>query len=136
MSTSTPVCVVCGERIQGASKGRPRRYCSGRCRTEAWRDRTASTFFEEGMPTPAPAAEPIVRAELLEVADLLITGAASAPPEEQLTRAVIETKTLATQYRRLEPHLPKGLAWRAGEASKRLDEAVEDLFTPHEGDPE
>lgn len=71
-----------------------------------------------------------MRAELLQVADDLLADAAAAPPEEQLTRAVIETTTLAGHYQRLEPLLPRGLAWRAGEASRRLSSAVSELFTP------
>lgn len=82
-----------------------------------------------------PAPE-VIRAELLEIADVLITDAASAPPEERLVRAVIETRVLASQYRRLEPDLPSNLAWRAADAGRRIDAVVDHLFEPEVDDGE
>lgn len=76
----------------------------------------------------ASSPEPVVRAELLEVADAILTGERSAPPEDQLARAVIEGRTLARSLRRLEALLPKGLSWRAGEAGTRLDAMLDELF--------
>lgn len=112
--------------------GRPKRYCSGACRTAAYRDRQAAEFYAEPTPLLSAAPDTVVRAELLEVADALIEDRASAPPEDQLVRTVIEWRTLSASLRRLEALLPKGLAWRAGEAAKRLDAVLEDLF-PTEG---
>lgn len=34
-------CATCSARLQLADTGRPRRYCSPRCRTAAWRQREA-----------------------------------------------------------------------------------------------
>lgn len=84
--------------------------------------------------TPQPNPEAIVRAELVDVAQALLADAASAPPEDQLARAVIETRILASQYRRLEPELPRGLGWRAAEAGRRIDAVADELFTPEEAD--
>lgn len=121
-------CTTCGEPIPArATPGRPRRYCSGRCRTEAYRQRQAAAFEAEQI-GPQPNPLEYVRAELLAVADTIATNNAAAPVEDQLARAIIETRTLAGSFRRLEPRLPNGLGWRAGEASKRLERVVADLF--------
>ncbi|WP_044888711.1 hypothetical protein [Frankia torreyi] len=47
-STRAAGCVVCGAELAVASTGRPRRYCSGACRTRAWAARRYAT--------PAPTA--------------------------------------------------------------------------------
>lgn len=127
-----PTCPVCGDAITPrATPGRPRRYCSGRCRTEAYRTRQALEL-ELGEPLEdQPNVDTVVRAELLDVADALIDDSRSAPPEEQLVRAVIETRNLAHSYRRLAPRLPTGLAWRADQAGARIDAVVDDLFNPN-----
>lgn len=135
-------CANCGDPIPPrATPGRPRRYCSGRCRTEAYRDRLAAEFLAEPITEPQPRPDTLIRAELLEVAAALVEDSEAAPPEDQLTRAVIESRTVASQFRRLEPRLPKGLAWRAGEAGRRIDETLDDLFpidtpTPESENPQ
>lgn len=126
-----PTCPVCGDEITPrATPGRPRLYCSGRCRTEAYRDRRATTL-ELGQPfEDQPNVDTRVRAELLIVADALIDETRAAPPDEQLLRAVIETRNLAHFYRRLAPRLAAGLAWRADQAGARIATVVDELFTP------
>ena len=32
-------CMVCGKQLSRAGKGRRRRFCSGKCRTEYWREK-------------------------------------------------------------------------------------------------
>lgn len=129
MSVTLHLCAYCGSSVPPRpTAGRPRRYCSGACRTAAYRDRQAAEFYAEPLPLIAAPPDTTVRAELLEVADALVSADRSAPPEDQLVRAVIEGRTLARALRRLEPLLPKGLAWRAGEAGSRLDETLDELF--------
>lgn len=42
MASSEPRCLVCSVRLVWARTGRPRRYCSTRCRSRAMRDRRAA----------------------------------------------------------------------------------------------
>ena len=45
-----PTCLHCGEKILrwDNEPGRPKKYCSGRCRTAAWRQRKAGATSEHG----------------------------------------------------------------------------------------
>jgi predicted nucleic acid-binding Zn ribbon protein len=120
-------CVVCGNPIATRERpGNPRRYCSAACRTEAYRERQAQSFFEPVGEQPNVLA--IVKTDLAAVVESVLEDEASAPAEEQLARAVIETQTLATAYRRLEPKLPHGLSWRAADMGERINNAINDLF--------
>lgn len=41
ISPAKPCCETCSAPLETACTGRPRRYCSHRCRTAAWRERDA-----------------------------------------------------------------------------------------------
>ena len=60
--------------------------------------------------------------------DAMLEELEKAPPSERLAKAVIESKVLAHNFRRLEPELEPGLAWRAGEMAETIDEAVTEIF--------
>lgn len=96
---------------------------------EASRDRQAMAVYAEDLPQPpAPVVEARVAAELLEVAEAVIVDELSAPPQERLARAIVETRVLSTEYGRLAPELPPGLSWRAADMSDILDRSVDRLF--------
>lgn len=129
-SASAPIayCVVCGESLPPKRRTGPAaRYCSGRCRTEAYRTRLAQSI-QPGVGSSSPPAGLYVGAELIEAADALLAAAADAPPEDRLARALIEARTLAHQLARLEVELPPNLAWRSAECGRRLVDVVADLF--------
>lgn len=125
---SPQVCAICGEAIPArATPGRPRRYCSGRCRTEAYRIRQMDAFDSELVgPQPSPAA--YLRAELVQVAETIIEAEAKAPAEEQLARAIIEARALAAAFHGLSPQLPPALAWRAGTMAQQITTTLKRLF--------
>ena len=125
-----PVCAQCGRALPPRARtGRPRRYCSGACRTEASRDRQAlEVYVEDVEQPPAKLVAAQVREELLEVAEAVLVSELSAPPEDRLARAIVETRVLSTEYGRLAPELPPGLAWRAEDMSTSLDRSVDRLF--------
>lgn len=127
--TSSANCRQCGAAFEVHSgRGRPRAYCSPRCRDDAYRDRLASEirWDEETRRQPISSAD-LVR-ETIPAIDALLDSTDGAPPPERLARAVIETRVLAHNFRRLEPDLEPSLAWRAGEIAERIDVAVDDLF--------
>jgi hypothetical protein len=106
-----------------------KRYCSARCRTEAYRDRQALAVEAEDTPQPPPAVvQAQTREVLLEVADAIIADVEAADPADRLARAIVETRVLAKGYSRLAPELPPGLAWRASDMSAVLDRSVDRLF--------
>ena len=115
-------CEFCGAPIARAATGRPRRYCSGRCRTAANRER--STF--------APALESLdvdaVRALTVEAVDAVLSGAAPSDPVGQLARAVSETEALAVEYGRLARSTPANLAERSAAMGDHLRAGLTRLF--------
>lgn len=120
-------CRQCGTPFEvKPGRGRPRAYCSARCRDEAYRDRLARSVTWDERSAPVPAER--VAAETLPALEALIADSEAAPPQERLARAVIETRVLAHNFRRLEPDLEPGLAWRAGEMAETIDEAVDQIF--------
>ena len=123
-------CRQCGAKLPPpvTKRGRPRAYCSARCRDEAYRERLGSEIRWDEKEFRTPIAPEVLIAETLPAVDALLEGVNAAPPPERLARAVIETRVLAHNFRRLEPDLEPALAWRAGEMAETLDSAVEDLF--------
>lgn len=120
-------CRQCGAEIQVAGgRGRPRAYCSHRCRDEAYKDRLARSVWEDERPAPVDASQLLV--ETLPAMDSMLEQLEKAPPAERLAKAVIESKVLAHNFRRLEPELEPGLAWRAGEMAETIDEAITEIF--------
>lgn len=69
----------------------------------------------------------------IEPLPALIAEVDSAPPEDQLARAVLETKTLAETYHRLGHETGPHLAWRATRMGDTLVAALRRYF--QEGDP-
>ncbi len=116
-------CEFCGAPIARAATGRPRRYCSGRCRTAANRER--STFAPAGLdPVDADA----VRALTVEAVDAVLAGAAPSDPIGQLAQAVSETEALAVEYGRLARSTPANLAERSAAMSDHLRAGLTRLF--------
>jgi hypothetical protein len=95
--------------------GRPRLYCSGRCRQAACRR--------------ARAATALARAEALEpLGDEHGVLPASAHPDEQVAQAVLEARGLAAALRRLGREARPQLAWRCEGVGSALDQALARYF--------
>ena len=116
-------CEFCGAPIARAATGRPRRYCSGRCRTAANRERQAFTFG-----TLDPVDADAVRALTVEAVEATLAGAAPSDPIGQLARAVSETEALAVEYGRLARSTPPNLGARSAEMSDHLRAGLTRLF--------
>lgn len=123
-------CRQCGAKLPppASKRGRPRVYCSDRCKDEAYRDRLSSEIRWDEREVGSPVAPDVLIRETVPAIDALLEAADSAPAPERLARAVIETRVLAHNYRRLEVDLEPALAWRAGEMAETLTEAVEEIF--------
>lgn len=111
-----------------AKTGRPRRYCSARCRDEAYRDRQAADLWEpwDGNVSDTDLAR--AREEMQPQVDQLLEGAKAAPPEERLARAIVETQYLAQTYHQLGSEVPPALQWRSLRMSETITAALRRFF--------
>ena len=83
MSTpnATNKCVSCGVPIQQPRTGRPRRYCSIRCKKSDYRQRRTNSKWVKA-----------VEGELHVISD---------PPSKQIANAIAEAAVIAAAFRRL-----------------------------------
>jgi len=109
-----PLCAACSRPLTPAPTGRPRLYCSPRCRKAASRARARSWWPAD------PLAGPPLDAPALVAPD--------APPDEQVAAAVLETLALAGALHRLGREARPRLAWRCETLAAALDAALADTF--------
>jgi hypothetical protein len=108
-------CLECGALIAQAGTGRPRLYCSGRCRKAASRRRQLTV-------------------ELVAVGHQQTVGAeqvgwpAAAEPDQQVAVAILETRNLAGAFLRLGRDARPQLAWRCESIGLALNEALHRYF--------
>ena len=74
-------CVTCGVPIQQPRTGRPRRYCSTRCKKADYRQRLTNAKWVKA-----------VEGELHVISD---------PPSKQIANAIAEAAVIAASFRRL-----------------------------------
>jgi len=108
--TIIPVCAYCGEPITQPRTGRPRIYCSPRCRVAAFRFRRAFEPFEiaqaeESIPRPPAAAL-----------------------DEQIARTVLEATAVAGVFLRLGHEARPVLAWRCERAGTEIAATISRHF--------
>lgn len=131
---SAILCVQCGEVLPPRGKSGPaRRYCSGRCRQAALRDRQSAIEWDAWQNANADVDLSKLTVAAVEPLPALLAEIDSAPPEDQLARAVLETKTLAETYHRLGHETGPNLAWRATRMGDTLTAALRRYF--QQGDP-
>jgi len=106
-------CVGCGVPIQQPRTGRPRRYCSTRCKKADYRRRQNEIVWEpldhavvEHVPEPTPSGDP----------DTAVAG------------AVLEARTLAGTFRNLGRRARPQLAWRCTKTGEAIHGALDDYF--------
>ncbi len=124
-----PVCGECGKALSAptGTRGRPRKWCSDRCRARARRRRVALPW-----PPVAPAGYPrdpiVVRRRTIEALVAVMEGEPAAPPIDQLAQGLLELDWLAYRLEALERELPRRLAGRASELGSRVRSARRRLF--------
>lgn len=109
-------CLECREPITQPTTGRPRLYCSRRCRQAAFRrSRRVAELV------PIDHLEPVGR-----------VGAGTLPtpahPDEQVVRALIDARGLVAGLLRLGREARPALAWRCEAVGKALNEALHRYF--------
>lgn len=126
------ICESCGTALPARAKtGRPRRYCSPRCRDEAWRRRQVVDDWVTLEPLE-PRAGNGRREDLVAAAEAILDAEPIKPPEERLTSAVLESALLAHEFADVAGRVPRGLAWRATGMSDEIQTALRRYFPPVE----
>jgi len=108
-------CLECGEPFENAPTGRPRRYCSGRCRKAANRRKHL-------------AAELAAVRHLQPVGIQHGTLPAGAHPDQQVAVAILEARSLAGAFLRLGREARPQLAWRCEGAGAAIAGALHRYF--------
>jgi endogenous inhibitor of DNA gyrase (YacG/DUF329 family) len=108
-------CMECGAAVTQPTTGRPRMYCSKRCRQAAFR-RSGSI------------------AKLVPVDHMETVGTAHgtlpapAHPDDQVARAIFEARGIGAAFFRLGREARPALAWRCEEVGKAIEEALHAYF--------
>ena len=105
------ICLECGSSVQQTAGGRPRLFCSNRCRQAAHRRRHAADDL-----FPAGSLEPVG-----EERGIL---PAPAPTEDQIACAILEARAVAGAFLRLGREACPQLRWRGEGVGKALTEAL------------
>ena len=106
-------CASCGVPIQQPRTGRPRRYCSPRCKKADYRRRANEIVWEpldhavaEHVPEPTPTPN----------------------PDEAVALAIMEARTLAGSFRNLGHRARPQFAWRCVKTGEAIHTALDDYF--------
>jgi hypothetical protein len=119
---------MCGAPIARAATGRPRRYCSGRCRQAAARERAGFAVVTDVPVSGDPVDDAALRSLTIEAVAAELDAAQPSDPVGQLARAVSETEGLAVAYGHLARKTPRGLGWRASGMADHLRSGLERYF--------
>lgn len=112
MSSPLQVCCVCGRQLTVAATGRPRRYCSERCRERARRAREAEACREAAAATEAQLEAPTPGAAVLETALSQLVGLPPGRPERVVESLIMEARSLSAAFGVAGRRMPPQLAWR------------------------
>ena len=120
-------CAECGTPFPVSprpGRGRPRLYCSDRCRWRAAKRRSRAFPL-----APSPAAA-VTREDIAEVLASLLPerDVLPGPPQEELVTAVLELQSVAGRLAALQRKLPSRLGVRAGLLAVRVRDAIRVVF--------
>lgn len=119
-----PLCAACNEPLTRAPTGRPRLYCSPRCRKAASRERARGYTWLPPADPPAGLDVDVPAPDALAAALV----APDAPLDEQVAGAVLAALTLAGVLHRLGREARPRFAWRCETLAAALDAALADTF--------
>lgn len=126
-------CPTCREPLPPrASTGRPRKYCSARCRDDAYRERLAQQEVWQTLDDVQPVDDASLKRMTAEAVAEALNGIPNKSPEDRLAQAILETRNLAWHYRKLSRELRPDLGWRAERMGDSLLSTLRRLFTTEE----
>ena len=108
------VCAHCSAELRQRATGRPRRYCSDRCRTAArrWREGQGSGW-------DLSIAGVTLTPEAADLAPLEILGL-SADPDQAVPQAVMNARALAAAFGIVSSVARPQFAWRCEEMADHI----------------
>jgi endogenous inhibitor of DNA gyrase (YacG/DUF329 family) len=108
-------CMECGAAVPQPTTGRPRLYCSKRCRQAAFRrSRSIAKLV------------PVDHMETIGTAHGTLP--APAHPDDQLARAIFEARGIGAAFLRLGREARSQLAWRCERVGEAITEALHAYF--------
>lgn len=130
---SSPTCENCREPLPAPARtGRPRKTCSKRCRDALHLERQAQRLIDSEIFEPISDQPPVTEASLRRITIEALADALDnkppAPPEERLISAVVETRVLAWNFKRLSREVRPDLSWRAELMSDSMTEDLGRIF--------
>jgi len=135
-SPSIPRCAGPGCRQQlppPAPTGRPRRYCSAKCRQAALRVRTTPAAQDLQAFDPANLV-PVVTADVDQIreqtaaVDALLDRRPPADPDSRVEHAVLQAKALSFELNRLGQIARPEFAWRCSKLAESINAGLRRYF--------
>jgi len=117
----TPHCVECGEPLDKKSTGRPRLYCSNRCRLRAQRRRKSEPAYRVIDAGAADVGE-------LDVSDVL--GPTSADPDEAVVESIVLARSAAASFGVSAERARPQLSWRCEKMAEHIAAGLTRYFKP------
>lgn len=109
--------------------GRPRRWCSDRCKARARRARSGLAAPWPPLAPPGYPTNPgVVRRRTAEALVALMEGDSGAPPDAQLAQALLEVSWLSFRLAALERQLAAPVAGSVSLLARLLRDAVRRSF--------
>ena len=112
------LCEWCGQELHRALHGPSPRYCNAACRMKASRARRAAAAVCAELQAEGAPPGPVVHAH----------PAPRASTDEQVARAFLEAKSLASVFARLGVDARPALAWRCAHVAEALAAAIEETL--------
>ena len=117
MKPLTNNCAACSRPMDPAPTGRPRLYCSDRCRQAARRRRLV-----------AQAAAPVAETDLDDLDELGLVGIHD--PDAAVLEAVLLARGTASRFAAVAPYARRELSWRCDAMAQHIAAGVKRFFEP------
>lgn len=116
-------CIVCDEEFEPARTGRPRLYCSNRCRLRAQRERRADSVL--GVMVGAGGQQDLGE---LSASDFL--GPRAADPDDAVVESIVLARGAAAAFGMSAERARPQLAWRCSKMADHIAAGLQRFFTP------
>ncbi|MGO8683318.1 MAG: hypothetical protein ACLQUT_01855 [Thermoleophilia bacterium] len=135
MEKNLPFCRYCGQPIIQTGRGRPRIYCSDRCRLADHRERRAAVearlSFERWEPSEDDiweAGDDDLASQVLKANHDVDPAGPVAADDEQVVVAILEARSIAGAFHRLGSQARPALAGRCAMVAKAMLDALDKWF--------
>lgn len=134
MEKNLPFCRYCGQRFTQTGRGRPRVYCSDRCRKADDRERHAAVDAKRSFERWEPSEDDIWEAsdddrasQVLKANHVDLSGPAAAD-DEQVAVAILEARGIAGAFHRLGSEARPAFAGPCAMVAKATLDALDRWF--------